>query len=53
MAKQIVRFIAEKTVQKPTIVKFQTKDGKAVSFKAVQTVKENVPVRFIAQKGKK
>ena len=52
MANQRVRFIATKTVQQPTVVRFKTKDGKTVSFKAVETVKKEVPVNFTAKKPK-
>lgn len=50
MAKKIVTFRATRTVQKPTVVKFHTRDGKTVSFKAVETVTKQVPVRFAAKK---
>jgi len=52
MAKQIVRFRAVKTVKKPVIVKFRTKDGETVSFRAVKTVKKPVIVKFSVKKGK-
>lgn len=39
MAKEIVRFVAVKTVKKPVTVKFKTKSGETVSFKALKTVK--------------
>ena len=39
MEKKTIQFTATKTVQQPTTVKFQTKDGKTVSFKAVETVR--------------
>ena len=50
MVKELVRFVATKTVQKPTVVRFRTKDGQFVKFKAVATVKEKIPVRFRARK---
>ena len=50
MDKKNVKFTATKTVQKPTTVKFHTKDGKAVSFKAVETVKVREKVNFKAKK---
>ncbi|MEK7170663.1 MAG: hypothetical protein AAB767_05240 [Patescibacteria group bacterium] len=50
MAEEIVKFNATKTVQKPTVVRFRTKDGQFATFKAVETVKEKVPVRFRAKK---
>lgn len=50
MAKHTVRFVAVKTVQKPTTVKFKTKSGETVSFKAVKTVKKEEVVRFRAKR---
>jgi hypothetical protein len=50
MPKETVRFIATKTVAKPTTVKFKTKSGETVSFKAVKTVKQKEVVRFRARK---
>lgn len=50
MAKETIKFTATKTVQRPTTVKFHTKDGKAVVFKAVETVKVKQPVQFRAKK---
>lgn len=50
MSKKIVRFIAVKTVKKPTTVKFKTKSGKTVSFKAVKNVKVQEVVRFPSKK---
>lgn len=50
MSKRIVRFIAVKTEKKPTTVKFKTKSGKTVSFKATKNVKVNQVVRFPAKK---
>jgi hypothetical protein len=46
MAKQNVRFIAVKTVKKPTTVHFKTKSGEAVSFKALKTAKKKEVVQF-------
>jgi hypothetical protein len=48
MAKKNVRFVASKTVAKPARVRFKTKSGKTVSFKAVKTVRERQVVRFRA-----
>jgi hypothetical protein len=39
MAKKIVSFVAVKTVKKPVTVKFKTKSGETVRFKAVRTIK--------------
>lgn len=50
MAKQKVRFIAVKTVKKPTTVKFKTKSGETVAFKALKTVKNKESVRFRAKR---
>jgi hypothetical protein len=50
MAKESVRFIAVKTVKKPTRVKFKTKSGETVSFKALRTVRKREAVRFRARK---
>lgn len=50
MANQNVRFVAIKTVKKPTTVKFKTKSGKTVSFKAIRTLKKEEAVRFRAKK---
>jgi hypothetical protein len=50
MAKETVRFIAVKTVQKPATVKFKTKSGKTVSFKALKTVRKREVVKFRAKK---
>jgi len=48
MAKKNVRFVATKTVAKPATVKFKTKSGQTVTFKALKTVKERQVVRFRA-----
>ncbi len=45
-----VKFIATKTVQKPTTVQFRTKSGEVVRFKALENVKEKVPVKFKTKK---
>ena len=50
MARKNTRFVATKTVTKPTTVKFKTKSGKTVSFRAVKTYKEKEVVRFRAKK---
>jgi hypothetical protein len=51
MAQKNVRFVATKTVKKPAIVKFKTKSGKTVSFRAVKTVeRKQQVVRFRAKK---
>ncbi len=46
MARRRVRFVAVKTI--PTRVKFKTKSGKTVSFRALKTVKK--VVRFRAKR---
>jgi hypothetical protein len=46
MARETVRFIAVKTVKKPVRVKFKTKSGKTVSFKALKTFKKRQVVGF-------
>ncbi len=48
MPKHRVTFTAEKKVEKPVTVKFQTDNG-PVKFKAHETVKEPVRVSFIAK----
>ena len=50
MAKETVRFVAVKTVQKPARVKFTTKSGQTVSFKALKTVKQKQVVKFRAKR---
>jgi hypothetical protein len=50
MAKKSVQFIATKTVTKPTKVKFKTKSGETVSFKALKTVKQKEVVHFRAKR---
>ena len=43
MAKKNVRFVATKTV--PATLRFKTKSGQTVSFKAVKTVRKVVKFR--------
>ena len=50
MPKENARFVAVKTVKKPTRVKFKTKSGQTVSFKAYRTVATRGPVQFRARK---
>jgi len=50
MAKKNVQFVATKTVTKPTRVKFKTKSGETVSFRALRTVKEKELVKFRAKR---
>jgi len=38
MAKKTVKFFAFKTATKPATVKFRTKSGEVVSFKALKTL---------------
>lgn len=40
MATQNFKFTAIKTIKKPVRVKFKTKSGKTVSFKAVKTIEK-------------
>jgi hypothetical protein len=47
MARKNVQFTAAKTVAKPSRVKFKTKSGETVSFRALKTVRERVIVRFV------
>ncbi len=49
MSRKLVRFVAIKTVKKPTTVKFKTKSGEIVSFKALKTVKKRQVIRFRAR----
>jgi hypothetical protein len=51
MGRKNVRFTVNETVTKPTTVKFKTKSGKTVSFKALKTFKRKKLVRFRAKKG--
>lgn len=50
MPSRNVRFVAHKTIRKPTTVKFRTKSGKTVSFKAVKTFATKKSVSFRAKK---
>jgi len=50
MTQENVRFVATKTVKRPTTVKFKTKSGQTVSFKALKTVERKQVVRFRAKK---
>jgi hypothetical protein len=50
MASKSVRLIAIKTVKKPATVKFKTKSGETVSFKALKTLKEKEVVRSQAKR---
>ncbi len=50
MANKNVRFVATKTVRKPATVKFKTKSGKTVSFRAVKTFERKRVVRSRASK---
>jgi hypothetical protein len=50
MARKNVRFIATKTVTKPTKVQFKTKSGETVSFRAVKTFKQKEVIHFRAKK---
>jgi len=50
MAQTNVRFVATKTVKKPAKVKFKTKSGKTVSFRAVKTFERKEAVHFRAKK---
>ncbi len=50
MLKRNVRFTSYKTVAKPATVKFKTKSGEMVSFKAVKTVKKKEEVHFRAKR---
>jgi len=50
MAKRNVRFVATRTVKKPTTVKFRTKSGETVSFRAFKTFERKEVVHFRARK---
>jgi hypothetical protein len=50
MASKNVRFATIKTVKKPTTVKFKTKSGETVSFKALRTARQKEVVHFRAEK---
>ncbi len=49
MAKKNLRFEAVKVVAKPTTLRFKTKSGQTVSFKAIKTTKQRQAVRFRAK----
>lgn len=48
-----VFFIATKTRKEPVVVNFYTKNGKLVSFNAVQKVKTKTGVNFYAKRPKR
>jgi len=50
MAQRNVKFVATKTIRKPTTVKFRTKSGETVSFRAVKTFERREVVRVRARK---
>ena len=50
MAQKNVRFVATRTMKKPATVKFKTKSGKTVSFRAVKTFERKEVVHFRAKK---
>ena len=50
MAIRNMEFVAFRTVAKPAMVKFKTKSGQTVSFKAVKTVRKKKTVRFRSKK---
>jgi uncharacterized protein YxeA len=50
MAQRNVKFIATRTVRKPATVKFKTKSGEVVSFRAVKTFEQKEVVRLPAKK---
>jgi hypothetical protein len=50
MANQNVRFEGVKIVRKPTTVKYKTKSGKTVSFKALKIEQKRVSVRLRSKK---
>lgn len=50
MAKKTVRFTAVKTVKTPTTVKFTTKSGEVVTFRAITTKKRKKVVQFRAKR---
>jgi len=50
MASKNVRFVATKIVKKPARIKFKTKSGKTVSFRAVKTVERKRVARFRAKR---
>ena len=50
MASKNLHFVATKTVAKPVKVRFKTKSGETVSFKALKTVKQKEVVTFRTKK---
>ncbi len=50
MASKNVHFVTTKTVTKPVKVRFKTKSGETVSFKALKTVKQKELVTFRTKK---
>jgi hypothetical protein len=50
MAQRNVKFVATKTVHKPATVKFKTKSGETVSFRAVKTFERKEVVHLRAKK---
>jgi len=50
MARQNVSFVVVKTVKKPARVKFKTKSGETVFFKALKTVRKKKVIHFRAKK---
>jgi hypothetical protein len=46
MSTKKVQRVSTKTIAKPVRVKFKTKSGETVSFKAVKTLKKPVDVSF-------
>jgi hypothetical protein len=50
MAKRNITFTAVQTVKRPATVKFKTKSGETVSFRAVKTFRKDEVVHFRAKK---
>jgi hypothetical protein len=50
MKRKRIEFEAHKTVNKPTKVTFETKDGQEVKFKAQKPAKVPVRVSFLAKR---
>jgi len=50
MAQRNVKFVATEIVSKPATVKFKTKSGETVSFRAVKTFERKKVVRFRTKK---
>lgn len=50
MAQKNVKFVATRIDRKPATVKFKTKSGKTISFRALKTVERKQVVRFRAKK---